>query len=83
MYNKNSMNHKKAFFYLIEFFAFILPALPNSIYVRFSILLIYYLAHSFKLQHMYSIEKKRYIHRGSYDYDNEITNDVEIEVEVV
>jgi hypothetical protein len=73
------MNYKQAFFYTIEFVGFVLPALPSSIYGRFSILLIYYLAHSLKLPHMYAKEKKRYIHRGSYDYDNEMTNDVDIQ----
>jgi Gpi18-like mannosyltransferase len=73
------MNYKQAFFHAIELVAFILPALPSSIYVRFSILLVYYLAHSFKLQYIYAKEKKRYIHKGSYDYDNEMSNDIDIQ----
>jgi hypothetical protein len=73
------MNYRQAFFYTIELVAFILPALPRSIYVRFSILLVYYLAHSFKLQNIYTKEKKRYIHKGSYDYDNEMSNDIDIQ----
>ena len=78
----NVENRKQAFFHIIEFIAFCLPAIPESIYVRFSILLIYYVAHSFKLQYMYAKEKKRYLHRGSYDYDNESTNDIEMQMPV-
>ena len=72
----NIENSKKAFFYIIEFIGFILPALPESIYVRFSILLVYYIAHTFKLPHIYAKEKKRALHKGSYDYDNEESNDI-------
>jgi hypothetical protein len=73
------MNYRQAPFYIIEFVAFILPALPSSIYIRFSILFVYYMAHSFKLQYIYAKEKKRYIHKGSYDYDNEMSNDIDIQ----
>jgi len=72
------MNYKQVFFHIIELVAFILPALPESINARFSILLIYYAAHIFKLQNIYAKEKKRYIHRGSYDYDNEATNELDV-----
>jgi hypothetical protein len=77
----NIENRKQTFFYIIEFIAFVLPGLPESIYFRFSILLVYYVAHSYKLPHVYANEKKRYMHRGSYDYDNEESNDVAVIVD--
>ncbi len=55
------MNYYKIIFNIIEFVAFILPALPNSIYVRLLILLIYFIAHCFKLQYAYSQIKAKYI----------------------
>lgn len=48
-------------FKIIEFFAFILPALPNSLIIRLSILLTYFIAHYFKLQQSYTKLKNLYI----------------------
>ena len=47
-------------FNLIEFIAFILPALPDSFNVRLFILLLYFIAHCFKLQTLYSKIKLNY-----------------------
>jgi hypothetical protein len=46
--------YSEIFFYIIEFTAFILPALPNSLTIRLFILLIYFIAHYFRLQVVYS-----------------------------
>ena len=48
-------------FNLIEFIAFILPALPDSFNVRLFILLLYFIAHCFKLQKIYSQYKLNYL----------------------
>jgi len=40
----------KLFFSIIEFIAFILPALPNSLNTRLFILFSYFIAHCYKLQ---------------------------------
>lgn len=40
-------------FNALEFFAFILPALPESLYVRLTILFVYFGLHYFKVQLMY------------------------------
>ena len=50
------------FFYIIEFTAFILPALPNSLTIRLFILLIYFIAHYFRLQVVYSRFKNNILH---------------------
>lgn len=51
----------KLFFQFMEAFAFILPALPSSIWTRLSILLIYLIAHICKLQYKYVQFKNKYI----------------------
>ena len=48
------MNYISYFFNIIEFIAFFLPAIPESIFIRLLILLIYFIAHCFKLQYIYS-----------------------------
>jgi len=48
------------FFYLFEFTAFILPAIPDIFIHRLTILLIYFIAHVFKLQYYYSKIKNKY-----------------------
>ena len=50
----------KLFFNFIEVFAFILPALPSSIWIRLVILLIYLIAHFYKLQYKYAQFKRKY-----------------------
>ena len=55
------MNYTKIIFNIVELFAFILPCIPNSFIVRFSILSIYFIAHYFKLQYAYSKLKLEYI----------------------
>jgi hypothetical protein len=55
------MNYYKILFNIIEFIAFILPALPSSLLVRLLILLIYFIGHCFKLQYAYSQIKVKYI----------------------
>jgi hypothetical protein len=49
------------FFNSIEFIAFILPALPNQLQIRLTILLIYFIGHYYKLQNVYAQYKLRYI----------------------
>ena len=51
----------KIFFIFIEAFAFILPALPSSIWTRLAILLIYLIAHFYKLQYKYAQFKQSFI----------------------
>lgn len=51
----------KTLFTAIEFISFLLPALPNSLNVRLSILLIYFIAHYYKLQIEYLKIKTKYI----------------------
>lgn len=46
-------------FLIIEFTAFILPALPENVYIRLSILGIYFIAHTLQLQIFYKSYKKR------------------------
>ena len=47
------MNFTKIAFSIIEFIAFILPALPPHIEIRLTILFIYFISHCFKLQKLY------------------------------
>ena len=49
------------FFNLLEFIAFFLPAIPDSLNVRLFILLLYFIAHCFKLQKIYSQYKLNYL----------------------
>lgn len=49
----------KYFFTVIELVAFILPALPDKITTRITILTIYFVAHIFKLQYYYSRLKNK------------------------
>ena len=51
----------KILFNCIEVFAFILPALPNLFIVRLLILIIYFIAHYFKLQYVYKKIKNKYL----------------------
>jgi hypothetical protein len=51
----------KLLFQFMEAFAFILPALPSSIWTRLVILLIYMIAHFYKLQYKYVQFKNKYI----------------------
>ena len=46
--------YTKYLFHLLEFFAFILPALPESIYFRLLILFIYFVLHYYKIQYVYA-----------------------------
>ena len=48
--NSDDIITPKIFFIIIEFVAFILPALPNSLYTRLFILFLYFIAHCYKLQ---------------------------------
>jgi hypothetical protein len=47
------MKYIEFVFKTVECVAFILPALPNSVIVRLSILLAYFIAHCCKLQMIY------------------------------
>lgn len=57
----------KLFFQFMEAFAFILPALPSSIWIRLAILLIYLIAHYFKIQYKYTQFKNKYIIPNNYE----------------
>ena len=48
------MTYTKIGFQFLEIFAFILPALPSSIWIRLSILTIYLILHMLKVQTIYS-----------------------------
>lgn len=50
----------KCLFYLIEFTAFILPALPSNLNHRLLILMIYFISHVLKLQYYYVKIKNKY-----------------------
>jgi len=50
----------KYVFNIIELFAFILPALPDKITTRITILTIYFMAHILKLQYSYAKLKNKY-----------------------
>jgi hypothetical protein len=50
----------KYFFHTLELVAFILPALPDKINIRLTILTIYFGAHIFKLQYHYAKLKNKY-----------------------
>jgi hypothetical protein len=52
------MNLAKTAFDTLEAFAFILPALPDNLWIRLLILLIYFIAHYIKLQYEYVKIKK-------------------------
>lgn len=45
----------------IEFIGFILPAIPDSIYVRFAILFVYFIGHYYKFQYIYAKYKNNLI----------------------
>jgi len=48
------MNIIKSIFHVIELTAFVLPALPKSLYVRLIILFIYFVMHYFRIQRKYA-----------------------------
>jgi hypothetical protein len=48
------------FFFTIEAFAFLLPALPNERWVRLVILTVYLIGHCFGLNKVYSQIKNKY-----------------------
>lgn len=48
---------------MIEFIAFVLPAIPNSMATRLCILAIYFIGHYFQLQIPYKIFKKKCIEK--------------------
>ena len=48
-------------FYLLEIFAFVLPALPESIYTRLFILCLYFIGHCCKVQILYNRYKKQFL----------------------
>jgi hypothetical protein len=52
---------KKIYFSIIELTGFILPAFPDALSIRLSILFIYFIAHCFKLQLIYSKMKSNSI----------------------
>jgi len=66
----------KLFFNTIEFIAFILPALPNDLWVRLSIVTIYFILHYFKAQHLYADFKYECINNDK----NEELNYIDISV---
>jgi hypothetical protein len=68
-------------FYIIEFCAFVLPAIPESIYIRLCILMGYYSLRLYRFPNLYDREKPIYLKKNSYDYDNEITNDIAIVID--
>jgi len=45
----------------MEAFAFILPALPSSIWIRLAILLTYLIMHYYKIQYKYVQFKNKYV----------------------
>lgn len=55
----------KISFILLESFAFILPAIPESLWIRLTILFIYFIAHYFKIQGIYVKFKNQYIKKES------------------
>ena len=55
------MNLIKLSFNTIEVISFILPAIPNQLPVRLTILSLYFIAYYYKLQHSYSQFKYKYI----------------------
>jgi hypothetical protein len=63
-------------FNTIEFVAFILPALPNDLWVRLTIVLTYFILHYFKAQHLYAHFKYEFINNEK----NEELNYIDISV---
>lgn len=55
-------------FYAFELFLFILPAIPESIYIRLAILVSYFISHIYKVQ-VYYLQFKR---QTLYNADNNI-----------
>jgi hypothetical protein len=51
-------------FNIFEFILFILPALPNQLLVRLSILLLYFISHYFKIQNLYSKFKYKFVNKN-------------------
>jgi hypothetical protein len=56
----NTIMNNKLYFSIIELTGFILPAFPDALSIRLSILFIYFIAHYFKLQLIYSKIKAKY-----------------------
>jgi hypothetical protein len=54
-------NYNKYLIDVLEFIGFILPALPERMELRLAILCIYYAAHYYKVQVVYSHIKQKYI----------------------
>jgi hypothetical protein len=55
----SEIRYKKFGFHVIEFIGFILPAIPDSLFVRIGILSIYFIAHYYKAQVVYRNYKKK------------------------
>ena len=58
---------RKIFFDVLESAAFIMPALPESLTVRFGILSFYFVLHYFKAQYAYARIKNQIIYFESCD----------------
>jgi len=65
-------NYYEIGFKLIEFCAFLLPVLPESLWVRLSIILVYFLGHMFHANVQYGKFKQDWINAvGSTSTDTE------------
>ena len=68
----NGIAIRKSFFDVLESAAFIIPAIPDSLTVRFGILSFYFALHYFKAQNVYARIKNQIIYMDSTDKKEDI-----------
>lgn len=63
---------RKLFFHVLESTAFVMPAIPSSLTVRFGILSFYFALHYFKAQNAYAKIKNQIIYMDFTDKKEDI-----------
>ena len=62
----SEIRYKKIRFHVFEFILFVAPSIPDSISIRFGILLVYFIGHYFKAQVAYLAYKKKCLSNLDY-----------------
>lgn len=68
---------KKVIFFLFEVFLFFLPTIPSNPYVRYTIALLYFISHRYRVQYYYASTKKGIIenkleHKLEHELEDEL-----------
>ena len=59
----------KTLFFLFELLLFYLPVISNNIYIRLTIITVYFLSHQYRVQYYYANMKKEFITK-EFERDN-------------